>query len=312
MQYSLLNRFRGTFLGAALGEIVSQRTKKQPQDRDSWGQMAILGAESLIELGRFDLDSWREVQRVVISESLQASSKPSTQGYSLASAIAATLPVALFYHDNEIKLRQNLLSLVSLWSDDLVLQDGVLVVGYAIAQALTEKLNPADLIPQTINFLGETQTPLVQQLAQVQTSLASNAGLEPMLAQLGREFQPCAPIILALYCFLSTVEDMRLSVLRAARAGYQLHLEARILAPVIAGALSGAYNSTVGIPRRWITALSQPKIQHEAGWSLKTEAEMLQLAESLLAVWSGVYDRVTLPPIVPMPAIAAPSVIRRR
>ncbi len=218
----------------------------------------------------------------------------------------ATLPVALFYHDNEIKLRQNLLSVVNIWQHDPVSRDGALAVGYALLQSLTE-INPAALIPQTIDFLGDSQSLLGQHLAQVQTLLEQGAGLERAVTHLARDSQPSTPIALAFYCFLSTLEDFRLSILRAARTGYHLQVSA------ITGALSGAYNSTSGIPATLRMALSRPDNKPMAAWGMTTEAEMLELSDCLLAVWSGVYDQATYTDgVMPAAAIAAPGVIRQQ
>jgi hypothetical protein len=84
MQYSLSSRFRGTLVGAVIGEMLesSSNTTKhfsypnttKPDDRGQLlhnresklpvitlpGRLAVLGAKSLIRLGRFDLDDWRD------------------------------------------------------------------------------------------------------------------------------------------------------------------------------------------------------------------------------------------------------------
>lgn len=300
MRYSLSSRFRGTLLGAALGENFASHVNKQSPQVDGWDKMAVVGAESLIHLGRFDLDDWRALF-------CRESSNQDAMHRASTKAIIATLPIVLFYHDNEIKLRQNVQQMVAVWHDDPVIRDGALSLGYAIAKCLTEKLNPFDLIPQTIAFLGETQYQMAQQLAKVQTLLEQSAGLERAVTQLGQLAQPSTPIALAFYCFLSTLEDLPLSVRRAARTGYQPEITS-----AITGALSGAYNSTAGIPISWRMALSRPDAKL-AAWGMTTEAEMLKLSDSLVAVWSGVYDQVTHPTeLTPVAAIAAPRVMRLR
>ncbi|HEY9806876.1 MAG TPA: hypothetical protein V6D04_09920, partial [Candidatus Obscuribacterales bacterium] len=83
------------------------------------------------------------------------------------------------------------------------------------------------------------------------------------------------------------------------------------------GAVSGAANSLSGIPVMWRLALDQ----REAGTSrlkllwqgLESESELLELAAHLLATWSGTYDTQRFPvKRYPVPAIAAPRVIRPR
>lgn len=320
MRYSLCSRFRGTLLGAAVGEMqirpqvqLLNRGVEQPnwhvRANFQWGRLAVLGAQSLIRLGRFDLDDWRDTfgKESVLN---QFSASPEQDAMNLVStkAIIATLPLALFYHENEIKLRQNVQQLMAVWQDEsIVTMDGALAIGYAIAMSLTEKLNADSLIPETIAFLG-SHTQLAQHLAQVQTLLKQGASLERATAELVRDAQPSTPIALAFYCFLSTLEDLRLSITRAVKTGYQPQFTS-----AITGALSGAYNSTAGIPSTWRIALSQPDAKPLAAWGMTTESEMLELSDSLVAVWSGVYDQATYTAaLMPVAAIAAPRVIRLR
>lgn len=320
MRYSLCSRFRGTLLGAAVGEMqirpqvqLLNRGVEQPnwhvRANFQWGRLAVLGAQSLIRLGRFDVDDWRDTfgKESVLN---QFSASPEQDAMNLVStkAIIATLPLALFYHENEIKLRQNVQQLMAVWQDEsIVTMDGALAIGYAIAMSLTEKLNADSLIPETIAFLG-SHTQLAQHLAQVQTLLKQGASLERATAELVRDAQPSTPIALAFYCFLSTLEDLRLSITRAVKTGYQPQFTS-----AITGALSGAYNSTAGIPSTWRIALSQPDAKPLAAWGMTTESEMLELSDSLVAVWSGVYDQATYTAaLMPVAAIAAPRVIRLR
>lgn len=300
MRYSLVSRFRGTLEGAILGEnLVETRDIRSLH----WQKMAIMGGESLISLGRFDLDDWRQRQQKEL---------PDLDIYS--SAILAVLPVALYYHENTIKMRQNLLHVVEIWDDDPVLQDGTLAVGYALAQCLTEKLSIATLIPQTISFIGETSTNLPQELLKVNNLLNCGATLEMAQAELSKEEKLSNVIAMAFYCFLSTLEDFRLSVLRATQNGNCSQIAA------ITGALSGAYNSITGIPVTWQVGGVQAK---SAEWKLTSFSVMVELSNALVAAWSGVYNVATCSGEVKqtctmaqnfsqVQAIASPRVIRLR
>lgn len=305
MRYSLSSRFRGTLLGAAIGlskyntviprrfsdaDAIELRHAQQPKFQVE--RIAVIGAERLIQLGRFDVDDWQETF-TKLAENLK--------NYPSPTAILTTLPIALFYHENEIKLRQNLqLAVLALGQNDPIIQDGALAVGYAIAQSLKEKLNGITLIEQTITFLG-TQTQISQHLAQVQALLEQQASLEQAVTQLTKNTQPSTAIALGFFCFLSTLEDLRLSLVRAAQTSDQPQLTT-----AIAGALSGAYNSISSIPISWRMAYSHPSPAEGE----TTAAEILQLADSLVAVWSGVYNQA-IPP-TQVTAIAAPRVIRPR
>lgn len=314
MRYSLLSRFRGALLGSLVGEILgnskgifpNRLLLRYPQDQDNksvvapstiaqlnWSQIATCGIESLIHCGRLDLEDWQlhasKVQSLALLKNTASSSE----------AALATLPIALFFHDEQSKLRQQLQQATAHWHQTEEDQ-GVLAVGYAIALALTEKLNHT-LIDQILNFLGNPQTLLGQQLQQVQDLIDKAAPLTIAVSQLQKEAQlqgakacPDTAIALAFYCFLSTPEDFRLSLSRASRISHQPQLIS-----ALTGAIAGAYNSNIGIPVGWRLGANQ----------LNITTQRLQLAERMFAVWSGVYGAWVVEPF-PWAAIAAPKVIR--
>jgi ADP-ribosylglycohydrolase len=314
MRYSPISRFRGTFLGAFLGESLTSGGKMQSHSYLDFGRMAILGTESLIALGRLDLDDWIARQQ---QESLHLTA---TDDISIK-IIIATLPVALFFHENPIKLRQNLLRVLKIWEDDPVVRDGTLAVAYAIALALTEKLNPLTLIPQTIAFLGETPTSIPKKLLKVQNLLEQGAGLSKAQAEFAREEKLSNTIAMAFYCFLSTLEDFRLAVLQATHNGnsqvqYTTSISSQAIS-AITGALSGAYNGIGGIPVNWQVLLLQ---SNSPVWGLTSFSQMLKLTDAFVAVWSGVYN-ISLNPkeltdegcdMALLSVYAAPRVIRSR
>jgi ADP-ribosylglycohydrolase len=314
MRYSPTSRFRGTFLGAFLGGSLASDGEIQFQSYLDLGRMAILGTQSLIALGRLDLDDWigRQQQE---SHHLAATDDISIK------IIIATLPVALFFHENPIKLRQNLLRVLKIWDDDPVVRDGTLAVAYAISLALTEKLDPLTLIPQTISFIGETPTSIPKKLLRVQNLLEQGAGLSIAQAEFAREEKLSNTIAMAFYCFLSTLEDFRLAVLQATHNGNSQMQDATALnsqaTGAITGALSGAYNSTGGIPVNWQVLLLQ---RNSPVWGVTSFSQMLKLTDAFVAVWSGVYNLALNPreltqegcEVALLSVYAAPRVIRSR
>jgi ADP-ribosylglycohydrolase len=312
MRYSLGSRFKGTILGALLGEKTAFSRRNQLQGAGTlkitslhWSDMTIECASSLISLGRFDQQDWQKAKQQELTN-LENSYW----------AILATLPVALFFHENPLKLRHNLLLAAQIWENDPVVRDGILAVGYAIAQSLTEKLTSISLISQTISFIGETSTDLPQQLLKVNNLLEDGAGLERVQAEFSKEEKLSHSIGVAFYCFMSTIEDFRLSVLRALQNS---HRSPEISA--ITGALSGAYNSAVGIPISWQVMLVQA---NSTEGQVSSSRRMVELADALAAVWSGVYDLALCPDevseegsalaphLVSLQATAAPRVIKSR
>lgn len=284
MRYSISSRFQGAVLGAVLGEKISKHSRQISTFQAA--NCLIPGMRSLIELGRFEQQNWQEKLL------------PDTKISEFASTIA--IPLALFYHENELKLRQNLLAAsISIGQNEPIIQESILAVGYAIAQVLSEKLTPAQLIPHILSLIETPQTDLTQKLLQVQTLLTQKAGLERALSQLNLNEPSTTAIALGFYCFLSSQEDFSLTVKRA------LCLQ-QPLASTVAGALSGAYNSSSNIPSSW-----HALVVHQTSTD---EKEVLQLSDSLVAVWSGVYEYEVhgAEVITKAVAVAAPGVIRSR
>jgi hypothetical protein len=191
MRYSLVHRFRGALVGALVGDIASD-------DEKYWSQMACVGAKSLIELGRFDLEDW--LHR--FSEKL--TNLNPTPNIS-PKVILTTLPIALFFHDNKNKLHSHLQHPL-VCHDDPAVRDSALACCYAIAQSLAEKLRPQTLIPEIISFLGETTTLIPQNLSKVNELLHQGAGIERVKAELNKEEMHSYTVAMAFYCFLSTLE----------------------------------------------------------------------------------------------------------
>lgn len=361
MQYSLLSKFEGALLGAALGDFVGSQLKQQEpnQNYHKWGEITVSCAKSLIVKQGFNQEYWQktckqwqekwshnngieisktnslEPSKIISSKTElvkleeMVNNKSSNFSYinndgtkynlfspAPSNAVIASLPISLLYHEDEFKLQQKLQQWGEVWRNHLEINPGILAMGYTMAQALTEKLDPLSLIPKIIDYIGE-QEPLVGQLRQVKRLINQGASLETATTQLSQNAKSLEqqqlssegkqksqssalliPISLALYCFLSTPEDLSLAVLRAARTRWMNQTCS------IVGALSGAYNSSAAIPVRW----RQTKEFELLGTS--NEGEIMKLAKSLWAVWCGVYNPEKT--IDPMPAVAARNVIRPR
>jgi hypothetical protein len=274
MRYSLVNRFRGALLGAFISE-------QQVSGSVLLSNTVISGCKSLVHLGRLDTDN-------LIKFKLD----PNLKEYQVQCVLAA-LPVALFFHENPIKLRQNLLEVVKIWGGDLILRDIVLVFGYAIALSLQERLTPSSLIPQLVAFLGETSTEIPQQLLKVQELWLQKASLEHVKGEFRRENQLSEMIAIptvvnyALYYFISSLEDFQLSVLRSSQS--------KDLFPavsIVTGVLSGAHNSISGIPVFWqaYNWQADKSSSHSSQTTENSFREIIELSDQLFAVWSGIYD----------------------
>ena len=315
MHYSLNSRFRGAILGLAIGARqqkfgsykpqlsyrdanLERSLEKQSFSFESSEEIVTLleaGIKSLIQRRQFDVEDWHHA--VGNNSSLSA-----------LQLIVATIPLALFYHENEMKLRQNLqLAVAVVGKNEPEIRDIELAVGYAIALSLQPKLHSAELISHTIDFVGNSQGIITQNLFNVKEFLEQNAGLETVVTNLERSGGPSSCFALAFYCYLSTLEDFRLSLRRVVEKSPQPQLTCAITA-----ALSGAYNGLAGIPASLRQQLRCPSLG--AGCAgMTTEEEMLRLSDALVAVWSGVYEQANQPTALSqVAAIAAPRAIRIR
>lgn len=266
MQYSLANRVRGAFLGAVLGE------KLATGNCSNLGKIAVTGTQSLINLGTVDIDNW-------LLEENNNSNNIQRNGQK----IIAALPLAIFYHENLGKMRQSIIEMVNKWGWDDIVRDGSLVIGYAMAKCLNEKLVAEKLITEIRDFLGATSTLIPEKLMIVDHLLRENTGLEIVQSQIKSPEILTNNISLAIYSFLSTLEDFKLTVLRTSKNNYLPYPD---ITGAMAGALSGAYNSKINIPITWQMSLASEKLPL---WGLKNVDQMLKLADSMIAVWSGCY-----------------------
>ncbi len=217
MRYSLLSQFQGTLLGAILGEFIYQElsifspSKQESENladsqqttfqevgnnrailRTLKGEIAIISARSLVKYEGLELEDWQENWKKWKSKKL---SEYSNSGVSLRvvselennkqEIAIASLPVAMLYHEEEAKLREKLdqIGEVGPGKSDVKLSN--LAVGYAIALALKEKLEPQTLITQIINILEEC--PLVELLKEVQSLLERRADLETAIRHLSNK-----------------------------------------------------------------------------------------------------------------------------
>ncbi len=372
MQYSLLSKFQGALLGAALGSYVGSNFEHQVEKNrennklfinqhkfylskleknylQKWGEITVNCAKSLIRKQEFNEEDWQKVYREwqnkwknkkdypgesnkikdypIELEKLVGivNNKQPNFNYinndvlnpTASNAIITSLPVSLIYHEDEFKLQQKLQQWANVWQNYLEINLSNLVVGYIIAQVLTERLDPLTLIPKIIDYIGKKE-PLVGQLRQVEKLINQGANLDAAINHLSKNVKSLEkqqifcegqqrslssaffiPISLALYCFISTPENFGLAVLRSARTGLATHI------CTIVGTLSGAYNSSAGVPVEWRQKMGVELL------GLKDEMEIMKLAKSLWAVWSGVYDPNNVTQNI-VPAVAASNVIRPR
>ncbi|MFM9157527.1 MAG: ADP-ribosylglycohydrolase family protein, partial [Dolichospermum sp.] len=92
------------------------------------GKIAVLGTESLISFGKLDVNDWLKRQE-------QAGIELETNIHSWGQIIFATLPVVMFFHENPVKMRENILEVSKIFTLNQEYQslitDASLIIGYA-------------------------------------------------------------------------------------------------------------------------------------------------------------------------------------
>ena len=328
-----------TLSGATLGLNSPNSKILTGKHSSAWGRLAVACAQSLIRCSGLDLKDWRDTwEGFAQSEIYNPRSTEFQKVLNPCEAAVAALPAAMFFHENKAKLREKITLATEVWPNEhqAELQTAVLAIAYPIARSLKQKLDPATAIEQTIAYL-KTDNALTELLLQVQILLEQGADLETATTHLcksatawrarqgeGEEKSQThstvnpenfIPIALAFYCFLNTPEDLRLSVVRAARCG-----RAGQLTCALTGALSGAYNGATAIPVEWrqLSSAAVESRQLTQGpepsvWGTGSDAKIVELANNLFAVWAGVYSPAAgIDSAALARSVAAPYVIRSR
>lgn len=326
-----------TLSGATLA-LNSPNSKIPTKDSSECGRLAVAWIQSLIRCNGLDLKDWRDTWEAFAKSEIYH--PQTTEFQSLLNpceAAVAALPAAMFFHENKAKLREKIMLATEVWPKEkgAEYETAVLAVGFAIARSLKQRLDPVTAIEHTISYV-KTDNALTELLLQVQILLEQGADLETAAAHLCKSAtalrekqgegnkksqtksivnpESFIPIALAFYCFLNTPEDLRLSVVRAARCGI-----AGQLTCALTGALSGAYNGAAAIPVEWrqlsSAVESRPLAEgpEPSVWGTGGDAKIVELANNLFAVWAGVYNPLAdIDSWAIARSVAAPYVIRPR
>jgi len=236
-----------------------------------------------------------------------------TQQLHAASVAIGTLPIALYYHDNR---QQQQYALWQVW-ERLSLAPShrawVMIFADVIGLAVTGLMPPDRWMSQVIANYRLSDPKIVspndfilQQLQWVETCVAEFATLDTLDRMLATvRAVPEAAIAIALVSVLQTPDHLRLALTRAAHLSRSPDMLGQLqFVCSLVGALAGTYQSEAGIPPSW--RLSDSPIAADATMP-PLRVPLSQLAESLVAVWSGVAAPTPI-----APSVAAPWVMRRR
>jgi ADP-ribosylglycohydrolase len=280
MKHLLLNRFQGALIG---GNIIYINSYQITPNRLIVETTPVLtsGITSLIYHDRFVAQNWAKSINPDIS--------------SPDRSIVAMLPLMLFFHDDQIKLREILIDVSHSWQVDWETCSSAIAIGYIISRSLTESFDPQTIIPQLLDEMNNLHPLLFQSLSTIAALLEQPSSLHQITQRLTTTHPIITPTILAIYCALSTPADFSLATRRA------YHTKNRSpLTCALTGILAGAQNSLTGIPLNGYLATQDL-------------VEWLSAAENLLNAWAGVYHEHSSQPPASYPlSVAAPRVMQRR
>jgi hypothetical protein len=235
------------------------------------------GIESILRYGRVNPEEWLKSVAPIRDEGM---------------AVVATIPLMLFHHENWEAWSQTALAISRYWQ----LRGEIVAILYTISnlisKSLTETLNPSTAIGETIDRLGNLPPLVETQLRYIDTKLEQPTSLHQIVSDLLPEADPIVTATtLAIYCWLSSVEDYNLTMMRSWHCNYQTNLTSGI-----AGLLSGSYLGSTGIPHHRSIAIPQRDC-----W--------LRQSQQLYDTWAGVYDPATMQ-TSKIAAIASPNLIQ--
>jgi hypothetical protein len=290
MKYSLLSRFQGCLEGMAIADQFSQWMYQGGQTMEFPAQQGGLRPSPWVEQAIQVSEAFIQSNGGTFLWGLDATPKLLTGDNGSTLAIA-TLPIALFFHDDLSLQQQQLRQTVQGWGGTPAGEDWVALWGYAIAQALNQQLVPDQLIARLRAYLKTTEPNLTQRSPTILSALellenllqqgtTSEIATVKIAALLPQEAQAIA---LALYCFLSTPDWWHLAVTHAARLSPTSPVTCTLTA-----SLSGAYNSHSSLPLGW--KVNSPQIVAALPSLKGSPVTWAKLAACLLATWSGMAD----------------------
>ncbi|VEP14666.1 conserved hypothetical protein [Hyella patelloides LEGE 07179] len=297
MNYSLLSRFRGAWLGSLIGQqlanhnrLITIREQKTSiselaKPKSFWRSRQSRGAaRSTPEI----LSALQEQFNVLETLRWESIDSVSGQEYYLL----AIFPVIMYYHDDWCSLssfiNQNRYSLQQSQKEI----DNILVWCYTVRLALRGELVCCGLTERVVVGIGLKQTASIQWLKEVEMSCLN--GLNSI--QLAKKLSAMenGDLALSLFCVLQNPEDFFLTIQQA------LFWEKQTtMITALSGVLSGAYNGLTGIPVNWRN-LSQNQDFYQ---------QITTKTENMIAEWLGIeltVNRGTLSSVITSPRVLQP------
>ena len=307
MNCHTLDRFRGAWLGSAIGSLIELPKADCPIDAEI-GLQFLIDREQLAKI-TIESEGWdgSTIADLLVKKKLESDRQPDLLAeYSYC--LLSLLPLIIFYGDNwnlfQKIVRKYCLKLGNL-SNSLELEADILSWSYLVTSILNSgfELNEryfSQLVRQTLTNVAARETALTTQLEIVIKAIERGVSLQQLSNKLlSGGNSPQTAIALSCYCFATTATDFKLSVQRASN----LDPEIATLATALTGTVSGAYNGMTGIPLSWKKMANQ-----NSAYSLASQTVL-----KLFQAWLGIYPAKSEPESnLEIQAIARASLIQTR
>jgi hypothetical protein len=257
MKHLPIAKFQGAILGGQILPVSLQSTAYNQVAVDS--EVAMNGGiESILRHGCVNLTDWLQSTTPVRREFV---------------AVYVTLPIMLCHHDDRSQWQKAAVEIGRYWQLRGEVTATIYTLGYAIACCFAEGVEPQNFIDRLLADIPTLPSPLLEQLTYIKTSLAKQTSLHDVVETLMKSPDPIVTsFAIALYCWLTAIEDYDLTLRRALMANYQPNFTC-----ALAGTLSGAYLSLTGIPS--VRQISLPATN-----------KSIALAQQLYGAWAGIYN----------------------
>jgi ADP-ribosyl-[dinitrogen reductase] hydrolase len=286
---SVEDRFVGCLLGVAIGDALGMPVEGWPREAIRMHyrvlsdfqpspprglragqftddtQMMLMHAESIVATGRIDGDDlarrfvgWlrsgdvrgiggstlQSIRR--LERGMHWRESGQTGEFAAGNGVAMRIaPVGLFDCQHIKRLKQDVRTASAITHRNPEALAGGLAVAYAVARLASEETEPTTVIEETIGFVGDSE--VSRNLQRAQRLLESDAPAAEALAALGTSGYVVHTVGSAFYCFVRTPGNFKQTIIEAVMAGHDTDTTG-----AVAGALSGAYNGSQGIPQRWL------------------------------------------------------------
>lgn len=301
MHSSLVSRFRGALLGAAVGESLGINCQNHPIAERSRSKVETWAFQPLPELSQRRAIA-TQVQRLTgqLPAEEQSETWPPEDGLTLIWLLPKML-IGFDYPQSAQLEAYPWLMQIAARSTQL---DGQLM--HQVMALILRGCPPHQLTEQLVAIWHDTPegTQIHNRLWQVQTLVESGFGLITARQELATRSlieDPTASMVvpIALYGFLCTPDDARLALLRTAQLDDQTRLTCALV-----GAMVGAWGGVDAIPVAWRQRIGSA---HEPSallslWQVSSESDLFKQADQLAAAWAGVYhpmgDRAIAAPVM--------------